>query len=90
MLISKGPAFAERFSVDSECCGRLYYSIDPDGGVHGHDPKQEGRLSGTISGDGTAKGILDSAAERSSLRARTPRKLRVGSIRHQKHGDTGY
>jgi hypothetical protein len=57
MLISKSPAFAERFSVDSKCCGRLYYSIDPDGDVHGHYPKQEGRLSGTISGDGTATGI---------------------------------
>jgi len=57
LLLMTVPAFAERFSVDSKCCGRLFYSIDPDGDLRGYYPKQEGRISGTVDRNGTARGI---------------------------------
>lgn len=57
VALAPGAAFAQSFSVDSSCCGALYYRISPDGHVSGSYPKQSGRLHGSVRPDGSASGI---------------------------------
>ena len=53
-----GATSARVFSVDTRCCGPLYYNFIPGGKeVSGDYPKQRGRISGTVDSDGTATGI---------------------------------
>ena len=54
-VFSAGGARAE--TVDSECCGALYYHVHHDGAVTGEYPKQDGHIDGRVSPDGTASGI---------------------------------
>ena len=54
--LSATAASAESFSVDSRCCGPLFYNISPGGYVTGNYPKQGGRISGTVGPGGTATG----------------------------------
>ena len=54
-VMSVGGARAE--SVDSDCCGALYYHVRHDGAVTGEYPKQNGHIDGRVSPDGTATGI---------------------------------
>ena len=56
LMLVGGPAYAEEFSVDSRCCGPLYYNISPGGHVTGNYPKQGGRISGDVGPGGTATG----------------------------------
>jgi hypothetical protein len=55
--LAPATAFAESFSVDSECCGALYYHVGPGGSVRGEYPKQDGRIFGTVGPEGAATGI---------------------------------
>jgi hypothetical protein len=50
-------AYAQSFSADSSCCGRLFYSISEGGVISGNYPKQDGEIHGRVDGNGTASGI---------------------------------